>query len=84
MNKIEKYKLNRELSLKELNYYGVIDGGGLYNIEYYSGNYITFSPNNGNFIKLSSWYSSREVDYKSLLEDKIKWLEEHNVIYKED
>ena len=81
MNNIENYKLNIELSLKELNRYGTIDGGGLYSIEYAYGNYITFSPNNGKFIKLSSWYSSKECDYKSSLEDKIKWLEEHNVIY---
>lgn len=79
---IENYVLNSYKTLNELTQYGKIDGGGRYSIEYAYGNYIEFSPNNYKFIKLGSWYANRDIDYQTLLKNKIEYLIDNEIILK--
>ena len=78
--KLDNYVLNGNKTLNELMQYGKIDGGGKYSIEYAYGNYIEFSSNNYKFIKLGSWYSSRETDYQTALKNKIEYLLKNKII----
>ena len=80
--KLEDYELNLKCSLEKLNQYGFINGGGVYSIEYAEGHYIDFSPYNGRFLRLGSWCSFAGVDYKNLLEEKIKVLKNARIIKK--
>ena len=80
MIKLENYVLNSEKTLNELMQYGMIDGGGKYSIEYAYGHYIEFSPNNYKFIKLGSWYASRDTDYQTLLKNKVEYLIDNQII----
>ena len=84
MNKLENYVLNSEKTLNELMQYGKIDGAGRYSIEYAYGNYIEFSPNNYTFIKLGSWYASRDTDYQTALKNKIEYLLENKIILEKE
>lgn len=78
--KLENYVLNSEKPLSELIQYGKIDGDGKYSIEYAYGHYIEFSPNNYKFIKLGSWYASRDTDYETSLKNKIEYLLKNEII----
>ena len=80
--KLEDYELNLKCSLEKLNQYGFINGDGAYSIKYAEGHYIYFSPYNGRFLRLSSWCSFAGVDYKNLLEEKIKVLKNARIIKK--
>lgn len=82
MEELKNYKLNSKKTLETLNKYGIINGGGRYTIEYARGNYIYFSPNSYNFIECSGWYRDCKIDYKSLLNNKIKQLKENKIIVK--
>lgn len=64
MKELKDYELNLKCSLEKLKQYGFINGGGVYSVEYAKGNYIYFSPNSGSFIRLGSWCSCAEIDYK--------------------
>lgn len=81
---LENYELNLKCSLEKLKQYGRINGGGVYSVEYAEGNYIYFSPYNGSFIRLDSWCSFSGIDYKSLLEEKIKVLKNARVIKRKE
>lgn len=80
--KLEDYELNLKCSLEKLKQYGFINGGGYYSVEYAAGHYIYFSPYNGKLIRLGSWCSFRGIDYKNLLEEKIKVLKNAKIIKK--
>ena len=81
---LENYELNLKCSLEKLNQYGLINGGGVYSIEYAEGNYIYFSPYDGRFLRLGGWCSFSGIDYKSLLEEKIKVLKIARVIKRKE
>lgn len=77
---LKNYELNLKCSLEKLNCYGCINGAGDYSVEYAEGHYIYFSPHNGRFIRLGSWCSFKGIDYKNLLEEKIKVLKQVKII----
>lgn len=77
---LENYELNLKCSLEKLNQYGLINSGGVYSIEYAEGHYIYFSPWDGKFLRLGSWCSFVGIDYKNLLEEKIKILKNARII----
>lgn len=77
---LKKYKLNNKLNLETLNNYGIIDGGGNYSIEYAMGNYICFNPRTYSFIECSGWYRNRDVDYETLLKNKVRQLKDNKII----
>ena len=79
---LKDYELNLKCSLEKLNQYGLINGGGVYSVEYAEGHYIYFSPYNGSFIRLGNWCSFAGIDYKKLLEEKIKVLKNARIIKK--
>lgn len=80
--KLEDYELNLKCSLEKLKQYGSINGYGFYSVKYTEGHYIYFSPSNGRFIRLGGWCSFVEIDYKNLLEEKIKVLKNARIIKK--
>lgn len=82
MKELKDYELNLECSLEKLKQYGFINGGGYYSVEYAEGNYIYFSPYDGRFLRLGSWCSFAGIDYKNLLEEKIKVLKNARIIKK--
>lgn len=82
--KLENYELNLKCSLEKLKQYGRINGGGYYSVEYAEGHYIYFSPYDGRFLRLGSWCSFSGIDYKSLLEEKIKVLKSARIIKRKE